>query len=75
MLKFKIDVLEALKSKGYTTTKLRKEHIISESTLTDIRDNWNNDTPLKLNIKVVDTICGILKKQPGQLLEYVPDEK
>ena len=75
MISFKIDVLEALKDKGYSSARLRKENIISESVITDIRKNRDNNTPLRLNIRVIDIICSILKKQPGQILEYIPDEK
>ena len=32
-LKFKIDVIAALKEKGYTSYKIRNEKILSESTL------------------------------------------
>lgn len=69
MIRFKIDVLEALKSKGYTTTKIRNEKIFSEATLTNIRNNKPVTTT------TLNTICEILKKQPGFILEWVPDEE
>ena len=37
MLKYKIDVLEAMKEKGYTSYKIRKEKLIDEAQLTKIR--------------------------------------
>lgn len=71
MIRFKIDVLEALKNKGYTTTKLRKEKIIPEGTLTKIRNNTGEPfTTATLNV-----ICKILNKQPGQIIEYIPDSE
>ena len=70
MIRFKIDILEALKNKGYTTTRIRKEKIIPEGTLTRIRKNTGEPvTTATLNV-----ICEILKKQPGQILEWIPDE-
>lgn len=69
MLRFKIDVLEALKDKGYSSYRIRHEKVLSESTVTLIRQG---KMP---NLKAIDTICSILKKQPGQILEYVPDEE
>lgn len=69
MIRFKIDVLEALKSKGYTTTKIRNDKIFSEATLTNIRNNKPVTTT------TLNTICEILKKQPGFILEWVPDEE
>lgn len=75
MIRFKIDILQALKDKGVTTAEIRKKRIISESTLTDIRKSQEGGEPLKLNIKVINTLCEILHKQPGQLLEYIPDNQ
>lgn len=69
MIRFKIDVLEELKRRGYTTTKLRREKIIPEGTLTKIRNN--NGEPITTT--TLNILCEILKKQPGQLIEYKPD--
>ncbi len=38
-LVYKIDVMQALKDKGYTTYKLRNEKLLSESTLQKLRNN------------------------------------
>lgn len=66
-MQFKIDVLEALKAKGYTTYVLRKENILSQSTLQKLREgkglSWEN----------IERICGLLKCQPGDLIEYVQE--
>ena len=66
-LQFKIDVLTALKEKGITTYMIRKEKIMSESTVQKLRSvkglAWDN----------IETLCRLLECQPGDLLEYVPD--
>ena len=66
-LQFKIDVLTALKEKGITTYMIRKEKIMSESTVQKLRSGkglaWDN----------IETLCCLLECQPGDLLEYVPD--
>ena len=67
MIRYKIDILEELKKKGYTTTRLRNERILSQSTLTSIRNGGQIITA------TLDIICSILKKQPGQIIEYIPD--
>lgn len=68
MIKYKIDVVEALKQKGYSTYRIRKEHIMSESTLQMFRDgqmpSWNR----------FDQLCRLLECQPADLIEYVNDE-
>lgn len=69
MIRFKIDILAELKNKGYTTTRIRKEKLIPEGTLTRIRKN--NGEPI--TTATLNIICSILKKQPGFILEYVPD--
>ncbi len=73
MIRFKIDVLEALKDKGYNTNRLRNDKILSESTIQRIRTAYKNNESLNINLNAVNIICEILKKQPGQLLEWVPD--
>lgn len=37
MLKYKIDVLEALKESGYNSTRILKENLISQSAMQKIR--------------------------------------
>ena len=67
-LPYKIDVLEALKAKGYTTYTLRKENLLSQSTIQKLREKkglaWEN----------IENLCKLLGCQPGDLFEYVPDE-
>ena len=63
-LKYKIDVLAALQAKGYTTYRLRKERLLSESTIQKLRTGegvaWIN----------LETICELLDCQPGDILQY-----
>lgn len=65
MLKYKIDILEALKKNGFTSYKIRKEKLIGEAQLTKIR---NGDIASK---ETLNTICKLLKCQPGDILEYI----
>lgn len=67
MLKYKIDILEALKEKGYTSYKIRKEKLIGEAQLTKIR---GGEIASK---ETLNTICKLLKCQPGDILEYTED--
>lgn len=66
-IKYKIDILALLKSKGYTTYKLRKEKILGESTLQKMRTNT------LLSWAELNTVCSLLEYQPGDILEYIPD--
>ena len=62
---YKIDVLASLKQNGYNTTKLRKEKLLAESTIQQLRENklvsWKN----------IDRLCNLLKCQPGDILKRV----
>lgn len=63
-VKYKMDILGALKDRGYTTYKLRREKLMGESTLTQLRRgelvSWAN----------IGRICDMLECQPGDILEY-----
>ena len=66
-LKFKIDILEALKEKGYSSYTLRKENILSQSTIQKLREGkglaWDN----------IERLCSLLDCQPGDLIEFVKE--
>lgn len=69
LIKYKIDILQALKQVGYSTYKIRKEKIFNQSQLQQIRDNK------LLTQEALNKLCDLLGCQPGDILEYVPDEK
>lgn len=69
MIRYKVNILKKLNEKGYSSYKIRKEKLFSEATMTKFR---NNDTSVTLSN--IETICKLLDCQPGDILEYVPDE-
>lgn len=62
-------LLALMESKGLTTYKIRKEKIISESTLQNIREGK------RITTDAVAALCGALHCQPGDILEYVQDDE
>ncbi len=64
-IRYKMNILELLKNKGYTTYKLRKEKILGESTLQKMRTNT------LLSWAELNTVCGLLDCQPGDILEFI----
>ena len=66
-LRFKVDILAALKEKGIATYQIRKEKLLSESTVQKLRAgigvSWEN----------LETLCQLLDCQPYDLIEYVKD--
>ena len=66
-IRYKFDVLAALKEKGYSSARIRKERLMGQATLTQLR---RGDLVSWMNI---ETICRLLQCQPGDLLEYVEE--
>ncbi len=66
---YKCDVLLSLKEKGITSYKMRKDKIMGERTIQQLRDgqlvSWDN----------IAKICDLLGCQPGDILAYVTDSR
>ena len=63
-LRYRIDVLKALKDAGYSSARIREEKIIGQSYLQQIRHQE------LVSWKTIDTICGLLNCQVGDIVEY-----
>lgn len=67
-LQYRIDVMEALKSKGYSSYRIRQEKLLSESTLQKLREkrpiSWEN----------IETLCKLLDVQPEALIIYTKED-
>ncbi len=63
-IKYKIDIISALKDKGYSTYRIRKEKLFSESTLQKFRSNdtvsWEN----------IERVCDLLGCDVGDIVTY-----
>ena len=68
-LKYKFDIIEALREKGYRSTRIRNEKILSESTMQKFR------TGEMVSTDNIERLCKLLGCQPGDIIEYVPDEE
>ena len=65
---YKKNIITELKKAGYSTYRIRKEKILSEATLQKFRDGEI------VNADNLNLVCKLLNCQPGDILEYVPDE-
>ena len=74
MIRFKIDVLQELKKKGYNTTRLRNKKIIPEGIITKIRKANNENSDINISTMTLNTLCALLGKQPAQIIEYIKDD-
>ena len=61
-------LLGLLKEKGYTSYTMKKDNIIGQATFKKIKDGGDIDT------RTISKLCALLECQPGDIMEYVPDE-
>lgn len=69
MIQYKIDVMKALAERGFTANRMRREKILSESTMQNLRRGGN------ITIETLNIICIILRCQPSDVLEIVPTDE
>ena len=66
-LVYKIDIISALKEKGYNTSILKKEKLLAEGVIQSLRESkpisWVN----------IEKICSLLDCQPADIIEYIKD--
>lgn len=66
-IRYKINIMDALKEKGYTSYRIRKEKLFGQKTVQDFRDGT-----VVLSQDLLSKLCEILNCQPGDLIEYIP---
>lgn len=62
-------LLKIFKEKGITSYTIKKENIIGQASYKKIKDGGDIDT------RTISKLCKYLECQPGDILEYVPDEE
>ena len=67
MIQYRFNLLEALNQAGYNTTRIRKEKLIPEATL----QNMRKSKPISMS--TLDTLCRLLDCQPGDILIYTKE--
>lgn len=68
MLLWKIDIMSALREAGYIPHRMRVQKLFGEATIQRMRHQQ------LVSWAEFDRLCRILGKQPGDMLEYVPDD-
>lgn len=69
MFKYKVDIIKELTNHGFSTTRIRKEKIISQATLQNIRQGKS------ITLDTINTICVILRCQPSDIVEITPSDE
>ena len=68
-IKYRIDVLAALKEAGYSSYKMRNDRIMGEATIQAIRKGQ------QISWDKLSLVCSLLNCQPGDILEYVEENE
>lgn len=67
VIRYKGDIMKALKERGYSSTYLRRNGIFGERAMAEFRHN------AVFPNKTIEKLCELLNCQPGDVLEYVKD--
>ena len=67
-IRYKFNVIDALKVQGYNQYRLRQEELLNSQTIRYL----SYEKPIRWT--TLATVCELLNCQPGDILKYVPDE-
>lgn len=67
MIKYKINIVAALKDAGYNSNVIRQEKIMGQRELQKLRHNE------LVSWATMEKLCDLLRCQPGDILEHIPD--
>lgn len=65
MIRYKINVLEELGKKGYSTYRIKQDNLLSGQTITNLKAGK------LVNLDSLGKICVMLRCQPGDIIESV----
>ena len=65
--RYKVNIMDKLKEKGYSSTRLRREKLLGESYMSQIR---RGDM---ISWAALVTVCTLLECQIGDIIEHVAD--
>ena len=68
MIRYKVDILPALKAHGFSSYRLRQEKLIGQRVITQLRNHE------LVSWAVMDSLCRMLDCQPGDLVEFISDD-
>ena len=69
MLCYKINILKALKIRGYTSARIRKEKLLGEGTLQKLRQD------IMVSSDSLGKICVMLRCDIGDVVESIPTDE
>lgn len=70
MVRFKIDVIKALKDAGYTSYQVKQNNYIGGMAFSRMRNG-----SIDISMETLNRICNLTGLQPGDILEWIPTEE
>jgi len=61
-------LIKLLAEKGLTSYSMKRDNVIGQATFKKIKEGGDIDT------RTIAKLCALLDCQPGDIMEYVPDE-
>ena len=69
MIRYKINVFDELKKKGYNQTRIQREKLLPAQTAQNIKAGKS------ITLETLNKICIMLKMQPGDIIEAIPTDE
>lgn len=69
LIKYKIDVFQELKKRGYNQTRIQKEKLLPAQTQLNIKAGKS------ITLETLNKLCIMLKMQPSDIIEIIPTEE
>lgn len=66
--KYKIDVVQALSDKGFTSYKIKQRKLLSQGTLKKLKECGN------VTLDTLDAVCCMLRCDISDIIEIEPDD-
>lgn len=69
MIRYKINVFDELKKKGYNQARIQREKLLPAQTAQNIKAGKS------ITLETLNKICIMLKMQPGDIIEVIPTDE
>ena len=69
MIVYKVDILQELAKKGYSTTRLKRDKLISGGTIARLRAGES------ISVNTLNDVCLMLRCQISDIIEIIPTDE
>jgi DNA-binding Xre family transcriptional regulator len=69
MIRYKIDIFEELKRRGYNQARIQSEKLLPAQTMQNIKAGKN------ITLETLNKICIMCRLQPGDIVEVIPTDE